>query len=514
MSAPAAAVESLSRQFGARYSSDAQRLQRYEVPERGAPGKANALLLPESEIEVGTMLRACNELKQSLVISAGRTGLVEAQRPQGETVLSLEKLKRPLRFALADGRSLDFDVAATPERWREQLLAWWDHARGAEAVPLGARITVEAGIAVDALNDLLAVVGLVWPMEMGSSSAASAGGCVANASAGANAVCYGTAAHLCVAAWGYWGTGEAAGPCAAPAWHQPTPQTLAIDSARVQTEWGLVGSQGVLGVITRVCLRTVPMPAQREAVLLPVADMPSAMRVFEAARTRFPGDIEEFEFIGRAAIDLVREHQGDAFRWPFEREPDDAPYFVLLQLKSQSADFDLAGALYEFVAEELQWPTERIGYAPLPVLKKLRHSITESSNARMRKLGGGRLSFDTATPVARFGDYLDALQRALATQWPQLEFVAFGHAGVGGAHLHVLGTAAQPVAAMSAAVVACVFDVTAAFGGTFSAEHGVGSKWAQEFQRRAAADVRAQLAAAKRRFDPNFILNPASFGLR
>ncbi|MDB5985060.1 MAG: FAD-binding oxidoreductase [Nevskia sp.] len=509
-------AHTLRGRFGTHCFDDPQRLLRYEIPERGAAGKALAVLVPESEDEVGAVLRACNELQQPLVISAGRTGLVEAQRPQGEAVLSLEKLKRPLAFVLSDGRSLQFDEAGDVERWRDQLLAWWLSLQASTAqqagAPVGATITVQAGIAVDALNDVLACLGLVWPMEMGSSSAASAGGCVANASAGANAVCYGTAAHLCVAAWGFWGDGAAAGPSAAPAWDRPGPETLAIDSASVQTDWGLVGSQGVLGVITRVQLRTYPLPAQREAVLLPVADMPAAMKVFEAARQRFPGDVEEFEFIGRAAIELVREHLGAAFRWPFESEPA-APYFVLLQLKTQDADADLASQLYDFVADELQWPSEQIGYAPLPALKKLRHSITEASNARMRKLGGGRLSFDTATPVNVFGDYLATLQRELIAQWPQLEFVAFGHAGVGGAHLHLLGTREQPVTAQAAAVVARVFDITAEFGGTFSAEHGVGSKWAREFQQRAPEPVRTRLSAAKRQYDPRHILNPASFGL-
>lgn len=519
-------ASTLSQLFREHFFDAPEKLQRYEIPERGTPGKASALLVPESEAEVGAMLRACNELQQPLVISAGRTGLVEAQRPQGEVVLSLERLTRPLTFALADDRALLFDKAGNPDHYRDQLLNWWlgqpesklDKTASIAALT-GATITVEAGIAVDVLNDLLAPIGLVWPMEMGSSSAASVGACVANGSAGANAVCYGTAARLCAAAWGFWGNGAAAGPCAAPALDRPDPATLAIDSASVQPAWGLIGSQGVLGVITRVQLRTYPIPAQREAVLLPVADMPAAMKIFEAARKRFPGDVEEFEFIGWPAIELVREHQGAAFRWPLEGEPVASPYFVLLQIKSlrtveDAADGDdLASQLYEFVSETLQWPVQQIGYAPLPVLKRLRHSITESSNARMRKLGGGRLAFDTAAPVNVFGDYLAALQRELRAQWPQLEFVAFGHAGVGGAHLHLLGTKEQPVAKHAAALIACVFDVTEKFGGTFSAEHGVGSKWAQEFQQRAPADVRSRLSAAKREYDPQRILNRNSFGL-
>ena len=131
----------------------------------------------------------------------------------------------------------------------------------------------------------------------------------------------------------------------------------------------------------------------------------------------------------------------------------------------------------------------------------------------MRQLGGGRLSFDTATPVAVFGDYLAELERTLRSASPQLEFIAFGHAGVGGAHLHLLGTQQQPVALQAAQLIGIVFDVTQRHGGTFSAEHGVGPKWAAEFQRRAPLDLREALRAAKRQHDPRNVLNPRSFGV-
>ena len=505
------AAQPLRALLGARYIDERERLKRYEIPERGEPGHTDCALLPASEAELQSLLRLCNELGRSLVLSAGRTGLVESQRPEGEAVLSLEKLNRPLRFELADGRHFEFAPDGGIEQAADALANWW---RGLGQPDLAAaRLEVQAGLAVDAVNELLRPLGLMWPMEMGSTSAASVGGCVSNASAGANAVSYGTAAHLCETAWGFWADGSESGPCAAAQWQAPPPTQLAIDSASVQPAWGLIGSQGLFGVVTRARLRTYPIPALREAVLLPVDGMPAAMRLLEAARGQFPGAIEEFEFMSRQSLKLVQLHLGAAFRWPFESPEMEAPFYVLLQVQSRDAQEDLAGRLYEFLAETLQWPAEQIGYAPLAQLKKLRHSITESSNARMRALGGGRLSFDTATPVAVFGDYLAALEQELRAVHPEVELVAFGHAGVGGAHLHLLGTAQRPVKAHAAELVKLVFDVTLRFGGTFSAEHGIGPKWALEFQQRAPAALKQALAAEKHRRDPRGILNPRSFGL-
>jgi len=460
-----------------RQRRQAEALIPYIQPERGAPGFSDCVLLPGSQAEVAAVLREAQTRCRPLVLSAGRTGLVEAQRPEGETVLSLEKLNRIL--------SID---------------------------PVAGRADVEAAVAVDTLNVALAEHGLVWPMEMGSTSAATVGACVANGSAGANAVCYGTAAHLCDTAWGLWADGSETGPQAGPHWFAPAPQVLAIDSAAPDVQQGLIGTQGVLGVITRLRLRLHRLPAQREAALIPVADMPAAMRVLALARDVFGNDVEEFEFISASAMALVRAMQGAQFRWPFERDPG-AAFYLLLQVKSEDASEDLAGHLYQFLTETLRQPDEVLGYAPLKALKTIRHAITEASNHAVRTRGGGRLAFDTATPLECFGDYLATLEAGLKLAHPAVQFVAFGHAGVGGVHLHLLGTREQPVNTSADELIALVFDITAQFRGTFSAEHGVGTKWGQAFAQRANPAVQAELIAAKRLRDPARVLNPRSFGL-
>lgn len=504
------APQSLKTLMGAACLEARERLHPYETPERGEPGHTDCVLLPADEPQVAAVLATSNAEGLPLVVSAGRTGLVEAQRPLGESVLSLERLNRPLRFRLADGREHVFAATGDLGSWSQALASWWLEL-GRPAVG-GAQIEVQAALAVDALNDIVQPLGLMFPMEMGSSAAATVGACAANASAGANAVCYGTGAHMVDAAWGYWGDGRPAGPCAIDPWQAPSPERLAIDSARLHRHWGLLGTQGTLGVITRLRLRLVPVPAQREAALIPVSGMPVAMEILSAARAQFPSAIEEFEFMSRRSVEWVRALRGDAFRLPFPAIPAE-DYLLLLQVKSEDPEGDLAARLYGFLSEGLALPDEQIGYAPLSALKAVRHSITEASNLRMRQLQGGRLAFDTATPAAVFGDYLADLERALLAYDPALEFIAFGHAGVGGAHLHILGSRERPVAMQAQALVNLVIDETLKYGGTFSAEHGIGPKWADAFLQRTPGAELAELARLKRDHDPRNVLNPRSFGL-
>lgn len=497
-------------QGGVVRESDAELLQRYERIERGAPGHASGLYRPRSEAELQAVLQHCNQSGETLVISAGRTGLVEAQRPQGDAVLSLERLDRPLSVDWASGEHYAFPADLAPSMRAAALLAAWE-ALGRPDTE-GLTITVQAGVSIDALNEWLEPLGRMFPMEMGSTAAASVGGAAANASAGANALCYGTGAHMTEAAWGFWANGEPAGPCLGPRWASPDVQQLAIDSASLHESWGLLGSQGVFGVISRLRLRSYARPRQREAALIAVETMPEATRLLALARACFGNRVEEFEFMSRSAIDLVAAMQGDAFRLPYDERPPQ-PYLLLLQLRSDDSDEDLAEALYRFLSEDAGVPDAAIGYGPIKAIKAIRHSITEASNLMMRQLGGGRLAFDTATPIAVFGDYLDALQARIQVLAPAVRVISFGHAGVGGVHLHLLGTAQAPISAQAEALVAAVIDVTLAHGGTFSAEHGIGAKWGDEYQRRASLEAREQLRRLKRRHDPRCILNPRSFGL-
>lgn len=455
-----------------------QKLMNYVVPERGSAGHTPCVLLPETEEDVGAIIEAANMNGFKVVISAGRTGLVEAQRPEGEAVLSLECLNRIVAVDTVNGTA-----------------------------------EVQAGTTVDTLNRMLSPAGLTFPIEMASISAATIGACVANSSAGSSAVCYGTAAHLCAEASGWWGNAAPAKSHSVPSWQKPGIDQLAINSAHVRPEWGLIGSQGILGVITRLTVRLTALPKQREAALIPVMSMEEATDLFFTARATFGTDIEEFEFISESSMNLVRCSDRAELRLPFEKDPR-TPHYLLMQIKSSQAPEvdDVPARLYAFL-HQIRIPDSSIGYAPLKALKKIRHSLTELSNQRVRALRGGRLAFDTATPIIHFGKYLDTLHREIKSGFPGYELITFGHAGVGGAHLHVLGTENQPVEGRAAEMTRLVLDITQSHGGTFSAEHGIGSKWGVEFLQRTPRLELAALLAAKSLRDPQNVLNPRCFGL-
>ena len=119
-------LERLHAAFGARLLTQAERRAPYEIPERGAPGTCPAVLLPDSQDEVRQALEMANASGLHVVLSAGRTGLVEAQRPQGEVVLSLERLRRFIALRLPGGAACTFEPTDGVEAARDRLFAWWE----------------------------------------------------------------------------------------------------------------------------------------------------------------------------------------------------------------------------------------------------------------------------------------------------------------------------------------------------------------------------------------------------
>lgn len=454
----------------------------YTTPERGLAGTTPLVLRPRTPAQVQALIAACHEAGQPLVIAAGRTGLVEAQKPQGEVVLSLERL---------------------------------DSFIGIEQTESGPVATAQAGIPIDTLNEYLWHEGLVFPMEMGSSATATLGGCVANGSAGANAVCYGTAADLAVQVTGVdghgaWRTDER--PAKAD-----TANGLVINSARFPYGDSLIGSQGALGVITQATVRVFPLPKQREGALIAFDRLADALALLAEARKTFPGDVEEFEFLSGETLALAMETKAHS---PFysSQAPHRAPWHVLLQLKAQE-EGDLQELLVEFLMEHGP-DEERISLAPLKRLKEMRHSLTETSNLRVGALRKDpsdqieefRVAFDVAAPLDRFEAFIDSIRQAVAKVTGIYLLVEFGHLGVGGAHIHVLRTDGAKLGVKKAAIVAGVLEACRSHGGTFSAEHGIGSKWSEAFVSDAPVATVFQVQAAIKAADPKGILNPRAFG--
>jgi D-lactate dehydrogenase (cytochrome) len=135
-----------------------------------------------------------------------------------------------------------------------------------------------------------------------------------------------------------------------------------------------------------------------------------------------------------------------------------------------------------------------------------RELISES-----QKPEGGSIKHDVSVPVSRVPQFLAAADQAVSRLVPGARFVSFGHLGDGNIHYNV----SQPSGMEKASFLAlwnemndAVFEVVGRFGGSISAEHGIGRLKAHRMAAIKTPVELEMMRGLKRLFDPNNILNP------
>ena len=137
----------------------------------------------------------------------------------------------------------------------------------------------------------------------------------------------------------------------------------------------------------------------------------------------------------------------------------------------------------------------------------LRESIAPAERQR-----GPAVQHDISVPVARMPDFVDAAAPAIERAWPGVEVVAFGHLGDGNVHLHVIAppgaVAGEWRGGDGKAISAMVYDLVTGWGGSISAEHGIGQLKRAELARSADPTALAMMRRVKQALDPEGLLNP------
>jgi FAD/FMN-containing dehydrogenase len=254
----------------------------------------------------------------------------------------------------------------------------------------------------------------------------------------------------------------------------------------------LVGSEGTLGVVTKVRWRLVPRLSARVAALLPMQSVAEAADLLATLRTRLPG-LEAVEFFLQEGLELVLDHL-DAE----SPVPEPAPVYVLVECADTSDPTEeLAEVLSEAGREDALVADDT---ASRERLWRLRESHTEAINA-----AGIPHKMDVGVPLGRLGEFLSRVPAVVADREADARTILFGHLGDGNVHVNVLG-----IPDGDDAVDDAVLTLVAELGGTISAEHGVGVAKARFLDRvRSAGEVEA-MRRVKAALDPAGILNPGA----
>jgi FAD/FMN-containing dehydrogenase len=267
-----------------------------------------------------------------------------------------------------------------------------------------------------------------------------------------------------------------------------------------------IGAEGTLGVITAAVLRLVPRPRSVETAFVGVPSVEAALELLGIATERTAGGVTSFEIMTRRGVELVLQHASGT------RDPLVAPHpwYALVELSSQQST-----GLRDIMEDVLALGMERglVGDAAIAgsieqgkAFWRIRDMFGE-----VQRYAGGSIKHDVSVPVAAVPAFIREANAAVTALIPGARPLPFGHLGDGNVHYNVT----QPEGANKDEylkrwdeVNAVVFAVVKKYGGSISAEHGIGV-----IKRDLLPSVKDPVAlelmrSIKHLLDPRSILNP------
>jgi D-lactate dehydrogenase (cytochrome) len=268
-----------------------------------------------------------------------------------------------------------------------------------------------------------------------------------------------------------------------------------------------LGAEGTLGIITAACLKLYPAIHSRATAFAAVRDPQAAVALLELMRTASGDCVSSFELIPRIGVDLTLRHI------PGVVDPLDAPaeWYVLCELSSSRATEPLDALLEQTLAQahERGWVLDAslaMNEREREAFWRLRESIPEA-----QRKDGASLKHDISVPVSQVPRFIQVAGDWVARNVPQGILVAYGHLGDGNLHFNVnqrAGSQAFQLQAVEQKARRAIHDLVREFGGSFSAEHGIGQLKVFELERYAPAVELDLMRTVKKALDPNGIMNP------
>ncbi len=420
--------------------------------------KPSAVVFPRSTEEVARLVDWARKNKVGLVPSGGRTGLSGgAVALQGEVVVSFQKMNRILEYD-----------------------------------PYDQTVTVEAGVVTEELQKFAEGKGLYYPVDFASRGSSHIGGNVATNAGGIKVMRFGLTRNWVAGLEVVTGTGD----------------ILQLNNSLVKNATGfdlrhlMVGSEGTLGLITKVTLNLTRPTASPTLLMFGVKDLAAVMKIYHSFKSHLP--LLAFEMFTDLALKHVLHHHKD-LKAPFG---DRHPFYVLTEVEiTGQAVMDKTLELFEQGLEQ-GWIQDGIQAQSLQQARefwRLREDISEATSSHTPYKN------DISVRISRVPQFLEEMDAILQKEYPSFEAVWFGHIGDGNLHINILkprNMSVEEFLGECKKVDQKMMSMIEKLQGSVSAEHGVGlTKKAYLGHTRSLAEIE-MMKQIKNVFDPDGILNP------
>lgn len=430
-------------------------------------GNAIALASPASTAEVAALVMLCARHRVPIVPQGGNSGMSGGATPDASGTALLLSLRRMSGF----------------RQWDED----------------GRQVVCEAGVILQTLHDQASKRGLRFPLTLGGRGSATIGGLISTNAGGTQVLRHGTMRAQVLGLEAVLPDGSVLDSLAA----------LKKDNRGFDLKQLLIGSEGTLGIVTAATLSLEPQITDRQVVFAGVESVQQAWRLLLLARDRMGAALEGFEIVPRLALESVLCHE------PAGRDPLSGPHnwYALIELVSHEPDTaalaSQTAALLEAALDQrlIEDATLAANETQAEALWALRDGISSAERAH-----GPAVQHDISVPPASMPDFIDRASATLEERFVGTKAVAFGHLGDGNVHFHLRAPAGAKGGEWEEregkTISAAVHDLVTQWGGSISAEHGIGQMKRDELARLADPATLTILRGVKNALDPLGIMNP------
>jgi FAD/FMN-containing dehydrogenase len=427
---------------------------------------ATALVLrPDSTEQIAAIMKLCNEARIGVVPVGGNTSYCGGATPSSDgsqIVLSLARMRRI--------RTLD---------------------------PANYAMIAEAGCVLAEIQAAAASVDRLFPMSLGSEGSCQLGGNLSTNAGGTAVLRYGMMRDLVLGLEVVLPDGRVLDGL----------KPLRKDNTGYDLRDLFIGAEGTLGIITAAACKLFSRPAWALTAFVGVPEPHAAVTLLSRLRTFTSDAVTTFELIPRVALDLVLRHI------PSTSDPLDRPHpwYVLVEIgmgrsataARESIEAELAAALE---AGEITDAAIAASEAQREMFWRLRETIPESQSRE-----GASIKHDISVTTSELPRFIVEGGAAVAQLAPGARLVSYGHLGDGNLHFNLSparGGNNEEFLRLAPQVNRAVHDLVARYGGSFSAEHGIGQLKRGELVRYKNPVAIELMRSIKQALDPNGIMNP------
>jgi FAD/FMN-containing dehydrogenase len=419
--------------------------------------QARALVRPKDTEEVSKVVRWCHDNGMRIVTQGGLTGLVHgADASPEEVILSMERM------------------------------------RAIEAIDPVQRIAVvQSGVTLQALQEAVEQHDLNFPLDLGARGTATLGGNAATNAGGNRVIRYGMMRDMILGLEIVLADGTVISSM----------NRLIKNNAGYDLKQVFVGSEGTLGVITRLVLRLREKPRSQDVAIVAVPTFEALTKLLKHMDSALGGSLSAFEVMWQSFYRLVTSPPARG-KAPVSQ---DHPYYVLIESLGANPGPDserLVAALESALEAKL------IADAAVARSDNDRRAFWALRDDVVQVMVGGMpVVFDVSLPLAAMEQYVEALSRDLKAGIEQHKLWIFGHLGDGNLHV-IVQVQAQDYMALRPKIEALVYGPLGNIGGSISAEHGIGLEKKPYLSVCRSEGEMALMRSLKNALDPKGILNP------